>query len=244
MNALFNARRAGNARRTRHAAFTLIELLVVIAIIAVLAALIFPVFARVREAGRRTACMFNLKQIGMAMLSYAQDNDEMLPAATDGPPGQNMYGVWMYYSVFGGGTAKESRFDPTRGSIYPYVKSKQVFQCPSDGVARTTGNSYAINQYVLERGVIGFRPGRSLAAFADTSTWALIGEETQSRAKSDSADDDSTNDAYLNTDLSDPISFRHGGGSVWCFLDGHAKWYRREKVYQRNFLTGGIPPTQ
>ncbi len=54
-------------------------------------------------------------------------------------------------------------------------------------------------------------------------------------------DMDSTNDAYLNTDVGDRISFRHSGGSVWWFLDGHAKWLRREQVYARRLLTGGVP---
>jgi len=59
--------------------FTLIELLVVIAIIAILAAILFPVFARARENARKANCASNLKQIGLAILAYAQDYDEMLP---------------------------------------------------------------------------------------------------------------------------------------------------------------------
>src|SRR6476619_4257600 len=63
----------------RPAAFTLIELLTVIAIIAVLAALLFPVFARAREAVRKTACLSNLRQEAAAILMYVQDNDEIMP---------------------------------------------------------------------------------------------------------------------------------------------------------------------
>ena len=60
--------------------FTLIELLVVIAIIAILAAILFPVFARAREAARKATCLSNLKQIALAAIMYAQDYDEVFPA--------------------------------------------------------------------------------------------------------------------------------------------------------------------
>ena len=64
---------------THKCGFTLIELLVVIAIIALLAAILFPVFAQVREKGRQTACCNNQRQISMAIMMYAQDHDQMLP---------------------------------------------------------------------------------------------------------------------------------------------------------------------
>lgn len=221
-------------------AFTLIELLVVIAIIAILAALIFPVFAGAREAGRRATCLSNLRQIGMATLAYAQDYDEMLPAAADGFPGENLPGVWMFYSVFGDDDGARARFDPSRGSIFPYVKSAAVFTCPTDPVARLSRNSYAMNQYLCEvNGRVGYRPGRPLAAFNDTANFVAFGEETCSHSGPPSGDGNGTNDAYLNSILNDPISWRHQNGSVWSFLDGHAKWYRREQARRLNLLTGG-----
>src|SRR5690349_8255349 len=62
--------------------FTLIELLVVIAIIAILAAILFPVFARAREAARKASCTSNLKQITTGFLMYTQDYDEVFPPYT------------------------------------------------------------------------------------------------------------------------------------------------------------------
>src|SRR5882724_457674 len=65
--------------RSNRQGFTLIELLVVIAIIAILAAILFPVFAQAREKARQTSCLSNNKQIGLAVLMYAQDYDEYYP---------------------------------------------------------------------------------------------------------------------------------------------------------------------
>ncbi|HLJ53881.1 MAG TPA: prepilin-type N-terminal cleavage/methylation domain-containing protein, partial [Chthonomonadaceae bacterium] len=81
--------------------FTLIELLVVIAIIAILAAILFPVFARARESARKTSCISNMKQIGLAAKMYINDYDECYPDSRDtwnnGLPGPgwtpNYYGA-------------------------------------------------------------------------------------------------------------------------------------------------------
>src|ERR1043166_4666487 len=76
---LKSARRFTNRHEGR--GFTLIELLVVISIIALLAAILFPVFSKARENARRASCQSNLKQIGLGILQYAQDSDEvMVPA--------------------------------------------------------------------------------------------------------------------------------------------------------------------
>src|SRR6476620_3915205 len=68
-------------------AFTLIELLVVIAIIAILAALLVPAVARTKESGRGAACISNLRQIGIAVTLYIQDNNNRLPSMNDQFPG-------------------------------------------------------------------------------------------------------------------------------------------------------------
>ena len=82
-------RSGGSERR----GFTLIELLVVIAIIAVLAAILFPVFSQAREAARKTACLSNMRQIGLATRMYMQDFDERFPQSqqTDAQPAIDDY---------------------------------------------------------------------------------------------------------------------------------------------------------
>ena len=96
-----------HTRRTGTSGFTLIELLVVIAIIAILAAILFPVFARARENARRASCQSNLKQLGLGLLQYSQDYDEKFMADWDGRNGYKQ-------------------------TLQPYLKSAQIWVCPSN----------------------------------------------------------------------------------------------------------------
>src|SRR4051795_2249509 len=73
-----NSKSMRSSTKIRTIGFTLIELLVVIAIIALLAAILFPVFARARENARKSSCLNNLKQVGIGLLQYAQDYDEIV----------------------------------------------------------------------------------------------------------------------------------------------------------------------
>ena len=107
-------------------AFTLIELLVVIAIIAILAAILFPVFATAREKARTTACLSNVKQLGLGITQYTQDYDEIFP----------------------NGTYKFANIGGWAGQVYPYVKSTAIFTCPDDTTVYAStehGSAYAMN---------------------------------------------------------------------------------------------------
>ncbi len=95
--------------------FTLIELLVVIAIIAILAAILFPVFAQAREAARKTSCLSNTKELGLAHLMYAQDYDETTVSSWSyGFPGD-----FEWY-------------------VQPYLKNLDILFCPSIKLSVTT----------------------------------------------------------------------------------------------------------
>ncbi|HEY3333274.1 MAG TPA: prepilin-type N-terminal cleavage/methylation domain-containing protein [Capsulimonadaceae bacterium] len=115
--------------------FTLIELLVVIAIIAILAAILFPVFATAREKARQSTCASNLKQIGLGLLQYTQDNDECLVNA--------WYGQGGSYSYSNNSGQAYKWMD----AIYPYVKSENVFNCPDDVGTFSTGEKGVGYQY-------------------------------------------------------------------------------------------------
>ena len=133
--------------QTKKRAFTLIELLVVIAIIAILAAILFPVFAKVREKARQTSCASNLKQNSLAVLQYAQDYDDRYPqseplgsAAACGSPGYWVTGFFPATptndpdgACGNNASSLGYTFDSSywATSIQPYIKSVNVYDCPS-----------------------------------------------------------------------------------------------------------------
>ena len=215
------SKRPANARH----AFTLIELLVVIAIIAILAAILFPVFARARENARRSSCSSNLKQIGLGLIQYTQDYDEKFP-----------------YS------RADADLAPWHVKIFPYVKSTQIFACPSN-----TGNTTILNNsistaipqgipysYVANGGDTpgptgggdnhfgGPRPIRytntaavspcSLAELTSVSQIIMVGETNSGVPTSSPRKDPEFWDS--DTDM---LTQSHLGTSNWLFCDGHVK---------------------
>ena len=144
-----------NSRGLR--AFTLVELLVVIAIIAILAAILFPVFARARENARRTSCLSNLKQIGLGFLQYTQDYDEAYPLSSY--PTTNV--SWTT-------------------STQPYIKSLQIYRCPSDNAARwdapvaPPAANYYTTSYIMNAWFAGTQPYAKLSAVQAPSKVAVV----------------------------------------------------------------------
>ncbi|BCM93972.1 hypothetical protein IAD21_05867 [Abditibacteriota bacterium] len=129
-----------------HLGFTLIELLVVIAIIAILAAILFPAFARARENARRASCISNMKQMGLAIAMYRTDYDSnnphhrMCPDLPTDPfctnqPATPATGVnevwWAPYDSYSAANATTLTANFHEGLLQPYIKSVQIFKCPS-----------------------------------------------------------------------------------------------------------------
>ena len=116
-------------------AFTLIELLVVIAIIAILAAILFPVFAKVREKARQITYASNLRQIGLAEQQYSQDYDENYTGPYQSLPNNGPSVHWMEL-------------------LYPYTKSVAVYDCPDLNIRDNMNSSMncTVNQDVCANG--------------------------------------------------------------------------------------------
>ena len=219
--------------------FTLIELLVVIAIIAILAAILFPVFAKAREAARGTSCRSNLKQIGTALMMYTQDYDETYPNRRFGtaarPTGDDV-NSW-------------------RTVIQPYVKNNQLFTCPSNPSNQTISTdptykiSYAANfNYgdqprpgspavfsVLGNGLFGnsLSPGVSMAAVPAPSDLIAVVEIYRVPYVSFMIDIRGTTDSLVPQPYYERSLFTgHNGTSNYLFTDGHVKAMRPAQTYQ------------
>lgn len=151
-------------RAQRAKGFTLIELLVVIAIIAILAAILFPVFISAKEAGKKSACLSNLRQISTAFDLYLSSNNDRYPPAVrpkqvgeQNPlfpdPQVTAGGGWLTWDAL----------------LFPYTKSRSVYRCPADNYKRDNvtisgksfpgePRSYSMNDQVYKKYTGGTDP--------------------------------------------------------------------------------------
>jgi len=201
--------------------FTLIELLVVIAIIAILAAILFPVFAKVREKARQTACLSNEKQIGLGIMQYVQDNDEMYPQLR----------VWDSAATFGGNGFETDYW--WSQAIYPYVKSDKVYICPSNPDTgpvcpnKTTfapfiHESYAMNTRVSQPNGWWSSQTGTMATVQEPANKIMICEATAEFIPSP----DFMWPEISPTDMGTFDFAGHNGIENFVFCDGHAKAMR------------------
>ncbi len=200
-------------------AFTLIELLVVIAIISILASMIFPSFTRAREMARRTSCLSNMKQLGLAFLQYRQDYDERFPGAGQyqkwGDGGHWVSGINDVDAGGAGklafvsgtpGAATGQKANISGGAIYPYSKSEQIYICPSNRDGQTKGLTFSMNCALA---------GTMEAAIQEDSLTILL------------LDEDKANDGFIYTGAgsTDTLTSIHNDSGNLLFADGHVKSY-------------------
>ena len=227
--------------------FTLIELLVVIAIIAILAAILFPVFAKAREKARQSSCASNLKQIGVAIIAYAQDYDE------------KPVGCYTQCAITWSGGSTNRLWWPD--ALYPYVKNAQIFVCPSDsapissyGGPNVFNRSYSFNN--LDDGP---------ACWASTPGWTLANDGGGPRLNNTYSctkplaqipmpascglifDGTSLQSGELWADTHFPhcggtgVASRHNDGANIVFLDGHVKWARTQSMTYKYWTVNSTP---
>jgi len=197
-------------------AFTLIELLVVIAIIAVLMAILMPALNRAREQGKRAACLSNLKQLTLAWIMYADENDDKIVNGHSHKYRGVNKGGWVYWA--GRNASEEESLEAIRsGALYKYCGNEKLYKCPTgirgefvtySIVDAMNGHSFPAAPMVYKRMQIK-RPGERLV-FLDEgrltgSSWTIW---------------------YDQERWWDQITARHGDGTNFGFADGHSEYWK------------------
>jgi len=225
--------------------FTLIELLVVIAIIAILAAILFPVFAKVREKARQISCASNLKQLALGVIQYVSDYDQQYPSIAP---------------LTVTGTSTQYAFCGWAGRIYPYIKSTAVYKCPDDptppqvfGTVTKYPVSYAMNKNLLSVSSVTPSatsvpaPPAADASLASPSLTVLFLEIQANVADMTNPTEQNSADAnltgapqdgnstsiakYVTGPYPNPqtgfksVTTVHTNGANYAACDGHVKWF-------------------
>ena len=245
--------------------FTLIELLVVIAIIAILAAMLLPALAKAKERSRRIACLGNLRQWGISLNMYLDDNNQVFPDfsignATPGAPSgydqDNIY--WTDLAIFAaGGFGNSAWFNalPPYVSQQPlwqyaanptnFVNGRNVFNCPSATFlpAEVTPLTRVAFCYGLNfKGTNGLVPASSpfkSMAVRHPSMFVFYSDDRANSGETPFYGANPLNDLGAPRGSLNHLSSRHDAGANLTFLDGHSAYFKYSYMcYQKGTKIG------
>lgn len=231
-------------RKSKWGGFTLIELLVVMAIISLLMGILLPALQRARGQGKQMACLSNIKQLTIAWLSYADDNDyKLISAYTEDYPKKRdneWYADWVCDGSDPNGGIGNTEEAIESGALFVYTKMVEVYKCPADRSERLRSYSisYSMNgeKNTAKKVIPQIRtPGAKMV---------FMGEyDRQSDANWN------VNSWRLSADgqqWQDDIAAWHSGGTNMSFADTHAEHYKwkdkRTLEYALDSLDSGSQP--
>ncbi len=241
------ARRSPSVRQ--YQAFTLIELLVVIAVIALLLAILIPVLRSAREQAQRVVCLSNLRQLTLAWIAYADDNDGKLV------PGSAFHkSSWLGRAFLLPMVMINDQENLDKGALWPYVRDIDVYRCPRgraghaatyDIVSAANGLGLEEGTYSPRRGRLGKRVGKTVLRLTRLTDITSPGA-AQRAVFIDIGQTPSVFYVpylYPQWDRHGPPPIHHSGGVTLSMADGHAEywtWKGRETVEMpRKLITFG-----
>lgn len=199
--------------------FTLIELLVVIAIIALLMAILIPALHSAGEQGKRAVCLNNLRQLTLAWIMYADDNDGKICTAWVGP---NRQDSWVSMAVRNASEAQQIRAMKT-GVLFPYVKNLKLYKCPT-----------GVRGEMVTYSIVGSMWGGSTAPSTGHPEELSIKNRMQIHRPSEKfvfVDEGKWPGSPWGVWHDKPMwwdipTVRHSNGTNWSFADGHSEYYK------------------